>query len=73
VGHSSFPNCIGSVAGSRVRIVKQSDSGSVYYSYQFFSIVLLAICDAVCSSTFIDIVAYNNSDSFIFKKRGIEK
>lgn len=42
-----FPNCLGAIDGRHMRIQAPPNSGSAFYNYkQFFSMVLLAICDA---------------------------
>lgn len=47
----------------------QSGSGSLYYNHKkYFSVVLLAVCDADYKFTYIDVRAYGKcSDSSIFK------
>lgn len=41
------PNCIGALDGYHVWLQKPPNSGSVFYNYKkFFSIVMLALCDA---------------------------
>lgn len=67
--HASFPNCVGSLDGKHVRVIKPNNSGSTFYNYKhFFSTVLLAMCDSNYLFSFVDIGAYGKeSDSAIFR------
>lgn len=68
--NANYPNCVGAIDGKHIRVIKPSDSGSLYYNYKnYFSIVLLAVCDAYYKFTYIDVGAYGKcSDSSIYKE-----
>lgn len=72
---TNFPNCIGAVDGKHIRIIHPRNSGSLYWNFKhFFSIVLLAVCDANYLFVYVDVGAYGKTaDSTIWKDSSLYK
>jgi hypothetical protein len=69
MARSNFPHCLGAIDGKHVRIIQPKDSGSLYFNFKkFFSVILVAICDANYKFSYIDVGAYGKAaDTTIFK------
>lgn len=73
--NSQFPLCIGAVDGKHIRLTNPKNCGSLFYNYKhYFSIVLLAVCDANYLFTSIDVGAYGREgDSQILWRSNVGK
>ena len=71
----NMPHYIGVIDGKHVCIRKPSHTGTLWHNYKgFFSMVLLAVCDARYCFSFVDVGEYgSNSDSGVLKNSSMGK
>ena len=71
---TNISNCMVAVDRKHIRLRKPNDSESQFFSYKnFFSVVLMAVADAVCCFISVEVGAYGSlSDSDGFKTRHSE-
>lgn len=57
-----FPNCAGAIDGRHMQIQAHVNSGSEFFNYKkYFSLVLMASCDASYKFTWADIGQYGKN------------
>lgn len=62
-----MPNCVGSIDGKHIRINAPPHSGSVYFNYKrYFSVVLMAACDAYYRFIWASVGYPGTMDNLIF-------
>ena len=70
-----LPHCIGAIDGKHIAMQCPKNSGSLYFNYKgWFSIVLMAVCDASYNFTLVGIGQYGSpNDSSVFNNSEMGK
>ena len=67
-----MPNCLGPVDGKHIRIQCPPNSGSLYFNYKkYFSMVLMASCDAIGRFTWANFGFPGNTSQMILKNKSL--
>lgn len=68
--NTNFPQCVGAIDGKHIRMIMPEHTASLNLNYKgYFSIVLLAMCDANYNFQYINVGAPGkNSDAGIFRE-----
>jgi hypothetical protein len=66
---ANFPSCTGAKNGKHLGVIVPADSGFLFYNFKnYFSVVLLGVCDSKYRCTFVDVGSYGKSpDSSVLK------
>lgn len=73
--NTNFPQCVGALDGKHIRMIMPQHTASLDFNYKgYFSIVLLAMCDANYNFKYINVGAPGkNSDAGIFRESSLMK
>ncbi|XP_023233620.1 protein ALP1-like [Centruroides sculpturatus] len=67
-----FLQCIGAIDGTHIKVSPPKEHAVDYYNYKsFYSVVLLAICDAKYKFTYVNVGAPGRNNDSVFQNSGI--